>query len=162
MSRPSPKFSLVIWLLSLIWLTLTSSINSWSPEACLLPEVKGRCRSMKRRFYYDIKSQSCRSFIYGGCNANGNNFNTLGACQAQCRGVTRSSGKASTLYRNPLVSYTVARLYCTKIITIECVEFPCNKSKGTQTAVEIVFGLTVMKLYEWWSPQCLFYPFQHV
>lgn len=55
---------------------------------CRLPMKVGSCRAAFPRFYYDVTNQSCRSFTYGGCGANGNNFDTLEECEAACSGVT--------------------------------------------------------------------------
>ena len=36
------------------------------------------------RFYYDVATQKCQLFIYGGCQGNKNRFNTLEECNAAC------------------------------------------------------------------------------
>ncbi|XP_042339395.1 BPTI/Kunitz domain-containing protein 4-like [Plectropomus leopardus] len=55
---------------------------------CRLPVKVGHCRASLPRFFYNVTSSSCRSFIYGGCSANGNNFKTRDKCEDTCRGVT--------------------------------------------------------------------------
>ncbi|XP_071394291.1 kunitz-type protease inhibitor 2-like isoform X2 [Centroberyx affinis] len=50
----------------------------------------GSCRAAFPRFYYDAANQSCRPFLYGGCEANGNNFDSQEECEATCSGVTGS------------------------------------------------------------------------
>ncbi|KAM9359397.1 kunitz-type protease inhibitor 2 [Symphorus nematophorus] len=57
---------------------------------CRLPMKVGSCRAAFSRFYYDVTNQSCRSFTYGGCEANGNNFNSRDDCEKACTGVTGS------------------------------------------------------------------------
>lgn len=55
------------------------------PEFCdLLPE-KGPCKAVLPRFHYDLVTQDCERFIYGGCDGNENNFHTRLACQAICK-----------------------------------------------------------------------------
>ncbi|XP_070686059.1 kunitz-type protease inhibitor 2 [Pempheris klunzingeri] len=57
---------------------------------CRLPMKVGSCRAAFPRFYYDVTNHSCRSFIYGGCDANGNNFGSQEECEGVCSGVTGS------------------------------------------------------------------------
>ncbi|CAG02122.1 unnamed protein product [Tetraodon nigroviridis] len=57
---------------------------------CRLPMKVGSCRAAFPRFFYDVTNQSCREFIYGGCEANANNFEAKEDCEATCRGVTGS------------------------------------------------------------------------
>ncbi|KAM7398772.1 hypothetical protein PAMP_018086 [Pampus punctatissimus] len=72
-------------------------LGSWEPRSnetnnvrCRLPMKVGLCRASFPRFYYDVTNQSCRSFTYGGCDANGNNFESREECEAACSGVSGS------------------------------------------------------------------------
>ncbi|BHF67041.1 zinc-containing alcohol dehydrogenase [Sparganum proliferum] len=51
---------------------------------CFEPKVEGPCRRFIPRFYFDAIGGTCKSFIYGGCNGNNNNFFTLEQCKAFC------------------------------------------------------------------------------
>ena len=51
---------------------------------CHQPSFTGPCRGGFPRYFYNATSQKCEKFIYGGCNANDNNFFTLHDCQQQC------------------------------------------------------------------------------
>ncbi|XP_032616936.1 tissue factor pathway inhibitor 2 [Hylobates moloch] len=53
-------------------------------EICLLPLDYGPCRALLPRYYYDRYTQSCRQFLYGGCEGNANNFYTWEACDEAC------------------------------------------------------------------------------
>ncbi|XP_054352891.1 tissue factor pathway inhibitor 2 isoform X3 [Pongo pygmaeus] len=53
-------------------------------EICLLPLDYGPCRALLARYYYDRYTQSCRQFLYGGCEGNANNFYTWEACDEAC------------------------------------------------------------------------------
>ncbi|XP_015806393.1 kunitz-type protease inhibitor 2 [Nothobranchius furzeri] len=57
---------------------------------CRLPMKVGPCRAAFPKFFYNVTSQNCSGFIYGGCDANGNNFDSRQECEATCRGVTGS------------------------------------------------------------------------
>ncbi|KAG5837305.1 hypothetical protein ANANG_G00237890 [Anguilla anguilla] len=57
-----------------------------STDKCSAPAEVGSCRAAFPRFYYN--GTSCESFIYGGCEGNGNNFETVEACNAACNGTS--------------------------------------------------------------------------
>lgn len=48
------------------------------------PKVPGRCRAYIPRFFYNATVKECQQFIWGGCSANGNNFNTHEECLSTC------------------------------------------------------------------------------
>ncbi|XP_061828218.1 kunitz-type protease inhibitor 2 isoform X3 [Nerophis lumbriciformis] len=64
--------------------------NLTNNALCRQPMKVGSCRAAFPKFYYDVANQTCRSFTYGGCEANDNNFNTQEECQTTCSGVTGS------------------------------------------------------------------------
>ncbi|BHF75715.1 serine-type endopeptidase inhibitor activity [Sparganum proliferum] len=51
---------------------------------CFLPKEVGPCRRNVERFYFDSKSRTCKSFLFGGCHGNGNNFLSIAQCRAFC------------------------------------------------------------------------------
>lgn len=55
-------------------------------DHCLLPADSGPCEAAFERWYFDAATGVCRPFIYGGCEGNENNFETLEACSASCAG----------------------------------------------------------------------------
>ncbi|EDO41922.1 predicted protein [Nematostella vectensis] len=54
------------------------------PSFCSLPAVTGRCMAYIPSFYYDMKEEKCKEFIYGGCNGNLNRFDTQEKCEEAC------------------------------------------------------------------------------
>lgn len=54
------------------------------PEKCKLMADMGSCKARIKRYYYDAMLQKCAPFIWGGCEGNQNNFETLDACNADC------------------------------------------------------------------------------
>ncbi len=54
-------------------------------DACQLGPDVGPCKGSKERFYYDNNEQSCKSFTYGGCEGNRNNFLTERDCLVACK-----------------------------------------------------------------------------
>lgn len=57
------------------------------PEYCLAASKVGRCRGSFPRWYYDPKDQLCKSFTYGGCLGNKNNYLREEECSLACRNV---------------------------------------------------------------------------
>ncbi|CAF1151451.1 unnamed protein product [Rotaria sp. Silwood1] len=53
-------------------------------DQCTQPIEVGPCQGEFIRFYYDIITGQCRSFVYGGCKKNKNNFLTLKDCLKTC------------------------------------------------------------------------------
>ena len=58
--------------------------NIVETNPCHQPPFTGPCRGAFPRYFYNTTSEKCEKFIYGGCNANDNNFFTLHECQEQC------------------------------------------------------------------------------
>ncbi|KAH8378178.1 hypothetical protein KR093_009879, partial [Drosophila rubida] len=55
------------------------------PEQCHQPKETGRCFALFYRFAYNLDTQSCEEFIYGGCAGNSNNFDTKEQCEQVCQ-----------------------------------------------------------------------------
>lgn len=57
---------------------------SSSPPLCSFPKEIGPCRGYFPRYFYNKITSTCESFIFGGCRANPNNFDSLEACEGTC------------------------------------------------------------------------------
>lgn len=55
-----------------------------SEDICDLPAETGMCRGYFPKFYFDKTAGSCKTFIYGGCAGNENNFDTVEECEQIC------------------------------------------------------------------------------
>ncbi|KAJ0026570.1 hypothetical protein NQD34_017570 [Periophthalmus magnuspinnatus] len=55
---------------------------------CLAAPKVGPCRASFTRWRYDAVFGICRTFTFGGCKGNYNNFLSAEACEAACRGIT--------------------------------------------------------------------------
>ncbi|KAJ8302649.1 hypothetical protein KUTeg_019045 [Tegillarca granosa] len=55
-----------------------------STDICSQPKKPGMCMAAFRRWYFDTASNTCRRFIYGGCQGNDNNFSSKIKCLRQC------------------------------------------------------------------------------
>ncbi|XP_077550962.1 tauPI-stichotoxin-Hcr2d-like [Haemaphysalis longicornis] len=51
---------------------------------CQLPPHTGPCKAAFWRFYYNAAEGVCQPFLYGGCQSNGNNFETIEQCKQAC------------------------------------------------------------------------------
>ena len=49
-----------------------------------MPFSIGPCRASITRWYFDTYDKVCKSFIWGGCDGNENNFITDIDCEVQC------------------------------------------------------------------------------
>ncbi len=67
---------------------------------CKLPTDVGFCRSFQERFYYDSVDHQCKTFSWGGCLGNANNFASADDCLAACGQVKPAAGVA--VGKNPL------------------------------------------------------------
>ncbi|KAJ7990292.1 hypothetical protein DPEC_G00298800 [Dallia pectoralis] len=73
-----------------------------SPEMCLMPMEVGPCRAAFPKYFYNVTVQNCSMFVYGGCNSNGNNFDSQGECEAACSGVTGNVLVSKDLEAGPI------------------------------------------------------------
>ena len=65
---------------------LTQNVISLA-GACSLSPLRGPCRALLTRWYYDVTSDTCETFSYGGCRGNANNFRSMESCWRYCRPV---------------------------------------------------------------------------
>uniref|UniRef100_A0A452G518 BPTI/Kunitz inhibitor domain-containing protein n=1 Tax=Capra hircus TaxID=9925 RepID=A0A452G518_CAPHI len=54
------------------------------PAFCLEPKLAGSCKNKTARYFYNAKTGCCEPFVYGGCEGNKNNFNTIEDCLKSC------------------------------------------------------------------------------
>lgn len=64
------------------------------PDACSQPPESGMCKAAFQRYYYDADSDSCRTFIWGGCKGSVP-FETMQDCVSTCNA---SSSDAAAPY----------------------------------------------------------------
>ncbi|XP_065281484.1 papilin-like [Dermacentor albipictus] len=89
---------------------------------CELPKKAGPCRGYFPRYYYNVTTDTCEVFIYGGCQGNANNFKTLTQCETRCGGnltleddswkkhITKPVALADYIRSNPVLSRSLVRL----------------------------------------------------
>ncbi|XP_043560027.1 tissue factor pathway inhibitor-like [Chiloscyllium plagiosum] len=62
---------------------------TYGHEICTYKADGGDCKAINKRYYFNIFTQKCEAFIYGGCGGNENNFETMKECLAKCKGKDR-------------------------------------------------------------------------
>ncbi|VDP72595.1 unnamed protein product [Echinostoma caproni] len=84
-------------------------------EVCRQPLDLGGCSQFITRWYYDVRSRSCRPFFYGGCFGNSNRFLTKAECDSMCatQDVCRQPVQVSR--KKLYVRTTVPFLFCIRV-----------------------------------------------
>ena len=53
-------------------------------DRCSQPAETGHCRALFPRYFFNATSGKCAEFVYGGCEGNSNNFESLDECRGEC------------------------------------------------------------------------------
>ncbi|VDK85707.1 unnamed protein product [Dibothriocephalus latus] len=90
-SQLKAMFFLVCLIASYIYIYMYHFLFSTEPaekaadvDVCKLPQDTGPCRALLPRFAYNDTIKACVPFTYGGCQGNGNNFETKEECEEKC------------------------------------------------------------------------------
>lgn len=74
-------------------------------DVCLLPLEEGSCGRYTMRWYFNNQAQTCRPFIYSGCEGNDNRFLQLEECEEVC--LLEAEGTAHTHTRTHTAGLTL-------------------------------------------------------
>ncbi|GBN47971.1 hypothetical protein AVEN_10428-1, partial [Araneus ventricosus] len=66
----------------------TCSLINITHHTCRLPVEPGPCNEAHPRWFYDVQTQNCLPFVFGGCGGNKNRFKTSEICLRFCTGIT--------------------------------------------------------------------------
>lgn len=54
-------------------------------DKCRMAKDSGTCRLMTKRYFFNVETDKCQPFTYGGCKGNLNNFATMEDCEDECQ-----------------------------------------------------------------------------
>uniref|UniRef100_A0A8C6CQC9 Serine peptidase inhibitor, Kunitz type 4 n=1 Tax=Moschus moschiferus TaxID=68415 RepID=A0A8C6CQC9_MOSMO len=63
---------------------ITEMICEKAKDPCMMPLNFGSCYNIVFRYFYNITSGLCESFVYTGCDGNLNNYKLKIECQLAC------------------------------------------------------------------------------
>jgi len=99
--------------------TTTFAVDTRSaPARCQQPFVSGPCKGKIERVGYDVQTDQCTNFTYGGCGGNSNNFMSVEECNTACAHV--HPGHVTEGARN--------KTCCTASTIDPCADHPCGIS----------------------------------
>ena len=62
-----------------------TDLNNKLFVACHQPKAEGtQCKTPSERYFFNPQSGKCESFVYGGCDGNKNNYESLAECESSC------------------------------------------------------------------------------
>ncbi|KAG7225963.1 hypothetical protein INR49_018564 [Caranx melampygus] len=96
----------------------SSSDTDEHRDQCMVSPDPGPCRAYFMNFYYDPKSESCRSFIYGGCRGNQNRYGTMEECMARCSGTDSFDGQAKHANRRTPAFFLLITLAAISVVLL--------------------------------------------
>ncbi|MBX3191273.1 MAG: BPTI/Kunitz domain-containing protein [Labilithrix sp.] len=96
----------------------SSGSGGGAASTCTLPQEIGPCEAAMQRFWFNQATAKCEAFIYGGCQGNANNFETVAACVAACSPSTTSACDAAVCPVGLTCVYQGATALCAQ---------PCDK-----------------------------------
>ncbi|XP_078482068.1 papilin-like [Ciona intestinalis] len=73
--------------------SFASSLRRSKPDLCSLPPTRGPCFGRFERWFYDQLDHSCKSFAFGGCAGNENNFQSRKLCENVCKNVETTTAR---------------------------------------------------------------------
>lgn len=83
---------IIIILAATTQATTTTAPTPSRPPQCNLQPKSGPCLGSFSRFFYNATTDTCEPFTYGGCEGNGNNFDSRETCEAFCGASPQGKG----------------------------------------------------------------------
>lgn len=75
-------------------------------EICTQAVDLVKCHGSFPRYHYDVSSQTCRKFSYGGCGGSQNIFETKDACERTCGSISELPSDSMAGYHQRVASYS--------------------------------------------------------
>uniref|UniRef100_A0A0K8RJJ9 Putative salivary kunitz domain protein n=1 Tax=Ixodes ricinus TaxID=34613 RepID=A0A0K8RJJ9_IXORI len=116
--QPTMQF---IFVMSFVVLVGHALVND-GQKRCTKDMDEGPCRALIERFFYNMTTEKCEKFYYGGCYGNKNNFLDESSCTSTCKGVSKRE-MCSLKSKRDACRVKSARFYYNKN-TKECKKIP--------------------------------------
>ncbi|XP_057600202.1 collagen alpha-3(VI) chain isoform X3 [Hippopotamus amphibius kiboko] len=81
---PPPQMARSVSSSTINLMVSTERLAGSKTDICKLPKEGGTCRDFKLKWYYDLVTESCARFWYGGCGGNENRFDSQDECEKVC------------------------------------------------------------------------------
>lgn len=122
------------------------TLTLWAAR-CSEPPHTGPCRASLTRWYYNPMDRKCVRFTYGGCDANGNNFEEEPKCERSCSGVTGEGGARVACWRCAECSHATSVLCVQSRV---CTSEACfSVSRRMKEANQVRGGACCLQLLLW-------------
>jgi hypothetical protein len=103
-------------------------------ENCTLKPDSGTCEALMKRFFFNVTSQKCEEFVYGGCGGNGNNYMTVDECKSSC--VSTATPKKCAPQPDPGNCFANISRFFYNITSKKCEEFIYGGCGGNENNFE--------------------------
>ena len=96
---------------------------------CDHPSETGPCEAAMQKYYYDSDAGYCKTFIYGGCEGNENNFDTAEQCVEAC---DKKGSHVWQFFKNYFdLTLPISRVFATHAYSLSA----CLKHNSSQSYV---------------------------